>query len=192
MKFKRRITLILAVLAMLPAIAEAQTTINNNVTAAGGLGGLGGDGGNGGVAVGGGRDGGYPSTIRNTPSSAIAMAAAYCQNATGVGGSGPGFSFQALFGGHDVDCKRLNFAVFLMNVGRGDEALALLMNNREVADAFSTADRWRQVRAAQAQPTAVAAASPDPLPSRKDCIALRALSRRWTPAQRLQYNRGCR
>jgi hypothetical protein len=191
MTFKRRITLVLAVLAVLPAIAKAQTTITNNVTAAaeGGRGGRGGDGGRGGTVVGGG--GVYPSTIRNTPSSAIAMAAAYCQNAAGVGGSGPGFSFQALFGGHDVDCKRLNFAIFLTNVGRGDEALALLMNNREVADAFRTADYWRQARVAQVQPTAVAAAPPDPLPSRRDCIALRTLSRRWTPAQRLQYNRGC-
>jgi hypothetical protein len=175
----REATLTAAILAILPAIAKAQTSITTNLTAA--------------VTAAATSDGGgYPSTIRNTPSNAIAMATAYCQNAAGVGGSGPGFSFQALFGGHDIDCKRLNFAIFLANVGRGDEALAVLMNNREIADAFRTAGRWRQERAAQVQPTAVAAAPLDPRPSRRDCAALRTLVRSWTPAQWLHYNRGCR
>lgn len=167
------------IISMLPVIASAQTSNNTTTTTNLSLS----------ASATRGND---PSTIRNTPSSAIAMATAYCQNVAGIGGSGPGFSLQALFGGHDIDCKRLNFAIFLANTGRTDEALAVLINNREVAEAFRTADRWRQERAAQLQSTTITAGPPDPLPSRKDCAALRILSRQWTQAQRLQYNRGCR
>lgn len=126
-----------------------------NTTAAGGAGGQGGAAtarGQGGAVTNNIAGGNVPSTIRNTPSVALALATAYCANSGGATGSGPGFSFGLAFGRHDIDCKRVNFALLLEGMGRREEALLVLANNREVSAAIVEANRQREaVRAASLQ-----------------------------------------
>lgn len=164
-----------------------------NTTAAGGAGGQGGAAtarGQGGAVTNNIAGGNVPSTIRNTPSVALALATAYCANSGGATGSGPGFSFGLAFGKHDIDCKRVNFALLLEGMGRREEALLVLANNREVSAAIVEANRQREaVRAASLQQpprrggVMVPAGSLGPSPA--DCRAMgRALreTRRRTDA----------
>lgn len=122
-----------------------------------------------------------PSTIRNTPSVALGMATAYCQNSAGIGGSGPGFSFQALMGRHDADCVRYNYALALQAMGEQEAALLVMANNKEV-NAAITESRNRRNAAAMApvvpvQPVGMnAATARDPRPSAAQCARIRRLA----------------
>lgn len=168
-------------------------------TAQGGVGGEGGRGGRGGTGGGavvtnnntvnsvpGSGGGNYPSTIRNTPSSTLALATAYCQNNAGIAGSGAGFSFSAAAGKHDIDCKRLNYGMLLSSLGMTQEAVLVIANNEEVNKAIWEAHHQREA-AAVAQPVAsrpVAqrrssmnpASNGDPRPSARQCDDMRSLS----------------
>lgn len=100
-------------------------------------------------------------TVRSVPSVSLGMGTAYCQNSAGVGGSGVGFSFQAMMGRHDADCIRYNNALALQALGDPEAAILVLSNNREVNAAVTESRRRRA--AAQAQ-TVQAASPAAPLP----------------------------
>lgn len=167
------------------AISTGQ--IGSTSTAAGGAGGVGGAGG---TSQSGSRSAANgsvssantftsPSTLRNTPSSTLALGTAYCQNSAGITGSGPGFSFGASFGKHDADCIRFNQAMALAALGEQEAAILVLANSREVNAAVSEARRRAAARqvAAPVQSVAMNPASPrDPRPSPQQCGALRRLA----------------
>lgn len=121
-----------------------------------------------------------PSTIRNTPSVALGMATAYCQNSAGVGGSGPGFSFSAMFGKHDQDCVRYNYALALQALGEPEAALLVMSNNSEVNKALTESRTRRNAAMAPVpalQPVGMnAATARDPRPSRGQCNSIRRLA----------------
>jgi hypothetical protein len=173
------------------AISTGQ--IGSNSTATGGAGGGGGAGGQGGTGYGSANSSGgvasnsntfnsnSPSTIRNTPGIALGMATAYCQNSAGVGGSGPGFSFSAMFGRHDEDCIRYNYALALQVLGEPEAALLVMAKNREVNEALTESRNRRNAQAAQ--PVTITRVVPmhpatarDPRPSRTQCNAIRRVA----------------
>ncbi len=121
-----------------------------------------------------------PSTIRNTPSVALGMATAYCQNSAGLAGSGPGFSFSALMGRHDADCVRYNYALALQALGEPEAALLVMANNGEVNKALTESRNRRNAAVAAApipQPVGMnAATARDPRPSRAQCNSIRRLA----------------
>lgn len=98
-------------------------------------------------------------TVRNVPNSTLALATAYCQNNAGVSGSGVGFGFSAAFGRHDIDCRRLNFALILHSMGYDAQAIHVLMNNSEVKAAFDATP--------STQPTTQPVASAQPAPKKR-------------------------
>jgi hypothetical protein len=169
----------------------SQQTVTGNNPTANASGGAGGQGGRGGRAVvtnnntitaggaggaAGGVGGGYPSTIRNTPATTLALATAYCQNNGGATGSGPGFSFGLALGKHDIDCKRVNYAMLLEAMGDREAALLVIANNPEVNAALQEAARQRGAVRQVAQPVAMKpATSREPRPSTRDCSVLRGL-----------------
>lgn len=171
------------------AISTGQ--IGSNSTATGGAGGFGGAGGTGqgGSSTATAGSGSLsntntftsPSTIRNVPSVALGMATAYCQNSGGVGGSGVGFSFQAMFGKHDADCVRYNYALALNAMGEPEAALLVMANNREVNAALTESRNRRNAQVTQ--PVAIMRVVPmnpatarDPRPSRGQCNAIRRVA----------------
>lgn len=167
---------------------QSVTGNNSSANSAGGAASAnGGQGGRGGRAVvtnnntvtagPGGVGGGYPSTIRNTPATTLALATAYCQNNGGATGSGPGFSFGLAIGKHDIDCKRVNYAMLLEAMGNREAALLVIANNPEVNAALHEAARQRSA-AQQAQPVMASSAEADPTASDDKCDAVRNVRRR--------------
>lgn len=151
-------------------------------TSQGGMGGAGGYGGSSGgnnVTSSNTFNSNSPSTIRNTPSVALGMATAYCQNSAGAGVSAPGFSITGMFGKHDADCVRYNYALALQALGEPEAALLVMANNREV-NAALTESRNRRNAVQQVAITRVVPMNPatarDPRPSRRQCEQLRRLA----------------
>lgn len=146
-------------------------TVNNTIASAGG-------------------GGGYPSTIRNTPSVGLALATAYCQNNGGVTGSGPGFSFGLALGRHDIDCKRLNYAMLLEALGQREAALLVVANNEEVNAALAEAAKRAAAHAAS-RPAAPSLVSYGPRPTPHDCSVLTALAERRDATQDAYFRQYC-
>lgn len=161
--------------------------------ATGGAGGAGGAGGNArggrasvtnniGSGGGGNSGGGYPSASRTAPSIALGMATAYCQNSAGMGGSGPGFSFSAMFGKHDQDCVRYNYALALEAMGDREAAMLVMANNPEV-NAALTESRNRRNSATQASVPAEATKPSYCAPIRGESTADRLMRQRQPSCQ---------
>lgn len=124
----------------------------STLNAAGGAGGMGGNaaGGTGG-SVTNNVTGGNFNYPRQAPPVSLGVATAYCGNSAGGGGSGSGFGFSALFGWHDRDCKRQNYALILAALGQADAALLEIANDKEVNAAIWEAHRQRQARSAESR-----------------------------------------